>query len=65
MPEGRQTMTHQTDHKSIEDLLVSNTLQLDALFRLLLDKGLFSEDEFQEKLMEVQRDYQNKSGDAE
>jgi hypothetical protein len=58
-------MTHQTDHKSIEDLLVSNTLQLDALFRLLLDKGLFSEDEFQEKLMEVQLDYQNKSGDAE
>ena len=65
MPEGRQTMTHLTDHKSIEDLLVSNTLQLDALFRLLLDKGLFSEAEFHEKLTEVQTDYQNKSGDVE
>ncbi|MDA9761795.1 hypothetical protein N9C84_01835 [Desulfobacterales bacterium] len=51
-------MTHQTDHKSIEDLVVSNAIQFDTLCRLLLDKGIFTEAEFDEKLKEVQAYYQ-------
>ena len=30
-------MTHETDHKSIEDLVVSNTIQFDTLYRLLIE----------------------------
>jgi hypothetical protein len=51
-------MTHEADHKSIEDLVVSNAIQFDTLYRLLLDKGLFTEAEFDEKLKEVQAYYQ-------
>ncbi|MGV7223075.1 MAG: hypothetical protein ACQ9MH_16285 [Nitrospinales bacterium] len=54
-------MTHETDHKSIEDLVVSNTIQFDTLYRVLIDKGIFTEAEFHEKLKEVQTYYQNRS----
>lgn len=54
-------MTHETNHKSIEDLVVSNTIQFDTLYRVLIDKGLFTEAEFHEKLKEVQTYYQNRS----
>jgi hypothetical protein len=54
----RPKMTHQSDHKSMEDLLISNTIQFDTLYRLLIDKGFFTGSEFQEKLNEVQLDYQ-------
>jgi len=58
-------MTHETDHKSIEDLVVSNTIQFDTLYRVLLDKGVFTETAFNEKLKEVQRYYQNKSSNMD
>lgn len=54
-------MTHETDHKSIEDLVVSNTIQFDTLYRVLIDKKIFTEGEFHEKLKEVQIYYQNRS----
>lgn len=54
-------MTHETDHKSIEDLVVSNTIQFDTLYRVLIDKKIFTEGEFNEKLKEVQIYYQNRS----
>ena len=54
-------MTHESDHKSIEDLVVSTTIQFDTLYRLLLDKGYFTEAEFHEKFKEVQDDYLNRS----
>ena len=54
-------MTHETDHKSIEDLVVSNTIQFDTLYRVLIDKKTFTESEFNEKLKEVQIYYQNRS----
>ena len=54
-------MTHETDHKSIEDLVVSNTIQFDTLYRILIDKGIFTEAEFHEKLKDVQLEYQNRS----
>jgi hypothetical protein len=56
-------MTHQSDHKSIEDLVVSNTIQFDTLYRLLIDKGYFTEAEFQEKMKTVRTDYQGKASD--
>jgi hypothetical protein len=56
-------MTHEQDHKSIEDLVVSNALQFDALYRILMDKGIFTEREFNEKLMEVQAYYQKYNND--
>ena len=54
-------MTHETDHKSIEDLVASTTIQFDTLYRVLIDKGIFTEPEFHEKLKEVQTYYQNKT----
>jgi hypothetical protein len=55
-------MTHESDHKSIEDLIVSNTIQFDTLYRLLIEKGYISEAEFNEKFKEVQTDYLSRSG---
>jgi hypothetical protein len=54
-------MTHETDHKSIENLVVSNTIQFDTLYRVLIEKGIFTEGEFHEKLKEVQKYYQTPS----
>lgn len=51
-------MTHEQDHKSIEDLVVSNSLQFETLYRLLIDKGIITEAEFDDKLNEVQAQYQ-------
>ena len=56
-------MTHESDHKSIEDLVVSNALQFDTLYRLLIEKGLLTEKEFDEKLSEVQAYYQRFNSD--
>ena len=54
-------MTHETDHQSIEDLVVSNTIQFDTLYRLLMEKEYITEAEFHEKLKEVQTYYQGKA----
>jgi len=43
-----------------EDLLVANTIQIDAMYQLLIQKGYFTEAEFLDKLKEVQLDYQNR-----
>jgi len=56
-------MTHEQDHKSIEDLVVSNALQFDTLYRILMDKNIFTESEFNQKLTEVQTYYQRYNGD--
>jgi hypothetical protein len=63
MLQRRPHMTHETDHKSIEDLVVSNTIQFDTLYRLLIDKGYFTESEFHEKMETVRADYQGKASD--
>jgi len=56
-------MTHETDSKSIEDLVVSNTIQFDTVYRILIDKGIFTEAEFHEKLQKVQTYYQGEASD--
>lgn len=42
----------------LERLLVTNTVQLEALTRLLLDKGYISEKELLEMMNKVQAEYQ-------
>lgn len=56
-------MTHESDHKSIEDLVVSNALQFETMYRILIDKGIITEAEFNDKLREVQAFYQKYNSD--
>ncbi len=44
----------------LEKLLVSNTIQLEAITRLLLEKGIIEEDELLAMMQTVQVEYQNK-----
>jgi len=46
-----------------EKLLISSTLQLEAITRLLLEKGLVSETELYDMMQQVQADYQNQNDD--
>ena len=45
---------------SFEELLVSNTIQVDAVTQLLIEKGFYTEEEFFQKLKRVQMEYQKK-----
>jgi len=45
---------------SIRELLISNTIQLDAVTRLLIEKGVITSEEFFTKLKEVQMEYKSK-----
>ncbi len=42
-----------------EELLVANTIQVDALAQLLIEKGIITNDEFLKKVKQVQLDYQS------
>jgi hypothetical protein len=44
----------------LERLLVTNTIQLEALTRILLDKGIVNEKELMEMMKKVQFEYQGK-----
>ena len=43
----------------LERLLVSNTIQLEAVTRLLLEKGILDEEELLAMMKKVQAEYQN------
>jgi len=45
---------------SLEELTLANTIPVDTLAQLLIEKGLISEQEFYAKLKQVQRQYQMK-----
>jgi hypothetical protein len=54
-------MTEKLDQNKLagfEELLVSNTIQVDAVIQLLIEKGLFTKEEFFEMLKKVQAEYQ-------
>jgi hypothetical protein len=54
-------MTEKLDQNELagfEELLVSNTIQVDAVIQLLIEKGLFTKEEFFEMLKKVQAEYQ-------
>ncbi len=42
------------------ELLISNTIQLDTVTRVLIEKGIITEEEFFAKLKEVQMEYESK-----
>ena len=43
---------------SFRELLISNTIQLDTVTRLLIEKGIITEEEFFAKLKQAQSEYQ-------
>lgn len=48
---------------SFRELLISNTMLLDVVTRVLIEKGIITDEEFFVKLKEVQAEYQRKSGE--
>ena len=55
-PEGSQTRKM----AGMEKLLVSSAIQLEAVTRLLLEKGVITENELLEMMQKVQSEYYNK-----
>ena len=53
-------MAYELDPSEIvefKELLMANTIQIDTMFQLLIQKGYFTEAEFLEKMKEVSVDY--------
>jgi hypothetical protein len=51
---------------SFKELLMANSMQVDAISQLLIEKGVFTKQEFFDMLKKVQAEYQrrwNNSGD--
>jgi len=56
-------MAEQLDPKelvSFKEILNANSLMVDALIQLLMEKGIITDDEFFTKLKEVQAEYHRK-----
>ena len=45
---------------SFRKLLIANSIQIDALAMLMIDKGYFTKDEYFSKLKQVQMEYKSK-----
>jgi hypothetical protein len=43
---------------SFKELLIANSIQVDTAIQLLIEKGIFTQDEFFTKLKQVQAQYQ-------
>ena len=53
-------MAQQFDSKELEDfreMVMANTIQVDTMYQLLIQKGYFTEAEFLAKMKEVQAAY--------
>jgi len=48
------------DPITFKELLMANSIQVDALAQLLTEKGLISREEFFRKLKEVQAEYESR-----
>ena len=58
-------MAEKLDDKELvtfKEIIMANSIQVDALAQLLIEKGIITEEEFFIKLKEVQADYQEKRG---
>ena len=58
-------MAEKLDEKelvSFKELLIANSIQVDALSQLLIERGFITEQEFFVKLKQVQQDYESKRG---
>ena len=42
---------------SFRELVIANSIQVDALAMLMIDKGFFTQDEYFKKLKQVQMEY--------
>jgi hypothetical protein len=49
---------------SFKELLITNSIQVDALAQLLIEEGLISQDKFIAKLKQVQAQYENRQSHA-
>lgn len=49
---------------TIQDLLMANSMQLDAIAQLLIEKGVFSKEDLFDMLKRIQKEYQ-KTGNIE
>jgi hypothetical protein len=49
---------------SFRELLISNSIQIDAVTQLLNEKSIFTKDEFLRMLKRVRMKYKRKNGDA-
>ena len=56
---------NQDELVSFRELLISNTIQLDVVTRVLVEKGIITDEEFFVKLKEVQAEYHSKSSQSQ
>ena len=49
-----------TDLVNFKELLMANSIQVDTLAQLLIEKGIISREEFFRKLKEVQSEYESR-----
>ena len=47
---------------SFKELLIANTIQIDTLCRLLIEKGIITEEELYSRLKKVQDEYNERMG---
>jgi len=45
---------------TFKEMLMANSIQVDAVCQLLIDKGIFTEQEFHSKLSQVVEEYREK-----
>ena len=56
-------MAEKLDEKELvtfKEMLMANSIQMDALSQLLIEKGIIMEEEFHSKLSQVLHEYQEK-----
>jgi hypothetical protein len=58
LSEGKLMATSEKRTVTIEELLISSLAQTDALSKLLIEKGVISQQEFMEKITEERAIYQ-------
>ena len=46
---------------TFKELLLANSIQVDAAMQLMIEKGYFTQDEFFRKLQQVKAEYQTKA----
>ena len=58
-------MAEKLDPKELvnfKELLMANSMQVDAIAQLLIEKGVFTKEEFFDMLKQVRMEYQSKKG---
>jgi len=47
---------------TLKELLITNAIQVDALAKLLIEKGIITEKEYYTKLKQIQTEYESRKG---